>query len=50
MWQRLRCWWETQGRKGMGFYKVLLHCESGSPREQVPGTELLCSLDGLALS
>jgi hypothetical protein len=37
-------------RKGIGFYKVLLHCESGSPREQVPGTELLCSLDGLALS
>lgn len=50
MWQRLGDQQETQGRKGIGFYKVLLHWESGSSREQVPGTELLCSLDDLALS
>lgn len=40
------------GKKGISFYKVLLHCEPGSPREQAPGTELgrhSCSSCGTCL-
>lgn len=39
---------ETWGGRASGFYKAAAPLHSASPREQVPGTELLCRLDYLA--
>lgn len=55
-WAHRGSWKQSQksrrdpGRKEVGVYRALLHGEPGSPREPGPGTELLSSLDGLALS